>query len=77
LLLYPSFGEPISKAKTAELTFALPIVAPGETPTATLQILQGGQKLAEIPLPLDKPAADGRLPADCAAAIRRNSAGDV
>ena len=61
VLLYPSFGEPISKAKTPELTFALPIVAPGETPTATLQILQGGQKLAEIPLPLDKPGADGRL----------------
>jgi VWFA-related protein len=61
VLLYPSFGEPISKAKSPELTFALPIVAPGETPTATLQILQGGQKLAEIPLPLDKPGADGRL----------------
>ena len=61
MLLYPSFGEPISKAKSPELTFALPIVAPGETPTATLQILQGGQKLAEIPLPLDKPGADGRL----------------
>jgi len=61
VLLYPSFGEPISKAKTAELTFALPIVDPGDTPTAVLQILQGGQKLAEIPMPLDKPAADGRL----------------
>jgi len=61
VLLYPSFGEPISKAKSPELTFALPMVAPGETPTATLQILQGGQKLAEIPLPLDKPGADGRL----------------
>ena len=60
-LLYPSFGEPISKAKTPELAFALPIVAPGETPTGVLQILQGGQKLAEIPLPLDKPGADGRL----------------
>jgi hypothetical protein len=61
VLLYPSFGEPISKAKAQELTFALPIVAAGESPTATLQILQGGQKLAEIPLPLDKPGADGRL----------------
>ena len=63
LLLYPSFGEPISKAKTPELIFALPLVIdPGEkVPTATLQILQGGQKLAEIPMPLDKPGADGRL----------------
>jgi hypothetical protein len=61
VLVYPSFGEPISKAKTPELAFALPIVAPGETPTGVLQILRGGQKLAELPLPLDKPGADGRL----------------
>ncbi len=63
LLLYPSFGEPLSKAKKPELDLALPLVInPGEkVPTATLQILQGGQKLAEIPMPLDKPGADGRL----------------
>jgi hypothetical protein len=36
VLLYPSFGEPISKAKAQELTFALPVVSPAETPTATL-----------------------------------------
>jgi VWFA-related protein len=63
VLLYPAFGEPISKAKQAELTFAVSlVVAPGTAaPTAALQLLQNGQKLAEIPLPLDKPAADGRL----------------
>ena len=63
LLLYPSFGEPVSKAKKPELDLALPLVInPGEKPpTATLQILQGGQKLAEIPMPIDKPGADGRL----------------
>jgi hypothetical protein len=61
VLLYPSFGEPISKAKSQELTFALPLVDPGDAPTATLQVLQGGKTLAEIPLPLDKPGADGRL----------------
>jgi VWFA-related protein len=63
LLLYPSFGEPISKAKHQELDLALPLVLPtgGQAPTATLQILQNGQKLAEIPMPLDKPGADGRL----------------
>jgi VWFA-related protein len=63
VLLYPSFGEPISKAKQPELQFALTlVVVPSEpAPTAVLQILQSGQKLAEIPLPLDKPGADGRL----------------
>jgi hypothetical protein len=63
LLLYPSFGEPLSKAKKPELDLALPLVinAGEKVPTATLQVLQGGQKLAEIPMPLDKPGADGRL----------------
>jgi VWFA-related protein len=63
LLLYPSFGEPLSKAKKPELDLALPLVinAGEKMPTATLQVLQGGQKLAEIPMPLDKPGADGRL----------------
>ena len=63
VLLYPAFNEPISKAKQEQLTFALPMVMPasGPAPTASLQILQGGQKLADIPLPLDKPGADGRL----------------
>ena len=63
MLLYPSFGEPLSKAKKQELDLALPLVigAGEQPPTATLQILQGGQKLAEIPMPLDKPGADGRL----------------
>jgi VWFA-related protein len=63
LLLYPSFGEPISKAKKPELDLALPLVinAGEKPPSATLQILQGGQKLAEIPMPLDKPGGDGRL----------------
>jgi hypothetical protein len=63
LLLYPSFGEPVSKAKKTELDLALPLVinSGDKVPTATLEILQAGQKLAEIPMPLDKPGADGRL----------------
>jgi hypothetical protein len=50
LLLCPSFGEPLSKAKKPELDLALPLVinAGEKVPTATLQVLQGGQKLAEI-----------------------------
>ena len=63
VLLYPAFDEPISKAKTEQLTFALPMVvaAGSPAPTASLQILQGGQKLADLPLPIDKPGPDGRL----------------
>ena len=63
VLLYPSFGEPLSKAAKAEISFALPLVldAAARAPTATLELLQKGQSLAQIPLPLDKPDANGRL----------------
>ena len=63
VLLYPSFGEPLSKTATAEISFALPLVldAAASAPTATLELLQQGQSLAQIPLPLDKPDANGRL----------------
>jgi VWFA-related protein len=63
MLLYPSFGEPISKKAQAEIAFALPMVLDpaGLAPTATLELLQKGQSLAQIPLPLDKPDASGRL----------------
>jgi hypothetical protein len=63
VLLYPSFGEPLSKAAQPEISFALPLVldAAAAPPTATLELLQKGQPLAQIPLPLDKPDANGRL----------------
>lgn len=63
VLLYPSFGEPISKKAQAEIPFALPMLTDpaAPAPTATLELLQKGQSLAQIPLPLDKPDASGRL----------------
>lgn len=63
VLLYPSFGEPISKKAQAEIAFALPLVLDpaGPAPTATLELLQKGQSLAQLPLPLDKPDEKGRL----------------
>ena len=63
VLLYPSLGDPISKKAQAEIPFALPLMldAAAPAPTATLELLQAGQVLAQIPLPLDKPDAAGRL----------------
>jgi VWFA-related protein len=63
VLLYPSFGEPLSRKAQPEIAFALPIVVePGSPPpTATLELLQKGQPLAQLPLPLDKPDSTGRL----------------
>lgn len=63
VLLYPSLGDPISKKAHAEIAFALPmLVEPAApAPTATLELLQAGQVLAQIPFPLDKPDASGRL----------------
>jgi hypothetical protein len=63
VLIQPSLGDPISKAKQPELAFAVSMVIDpaAPAPTATLQLLQKGQSVAQIPLPLDKPGADGRL----------------
>jgi VWFA-related protein len=63
VLLYPSFGEAISRKAQSEIAFALPMVleAAAPAPTATLELLQKGQSLAQLPLPLDKPDEKGRL----------------
>jgi VWFA-related protein len=63
VLLYPAMGEPISKKAQAEIAFALPMVVDpaASAPTATLELLQQGQSLAQLPLPLDKADAKGRL----------------
>jgi len=62
VLLYPSMGEPISKKGQAEIAFALPMILdPAAPATATLELLQKGQSLAQIPLPLEKADAAGRL----------------
>jgi hypothetical protein len=61
-----SIGGPrskISKGKQSELAFALSILFEPNAapPTATLSLLQNGQQLAQLPLALDAPTADGRL----------------
>jgi VWFA-related protein len=63
VLLYPSFGDPISRKAQAEIAFAVPmVIEPGSPlPTAILELMQNGQSLAKLPLPLDKPDEKGRL----------------
>jgi hypothetical protein len=58
-LLYPNMGEPVSK----ELPFYF-VVYPVEgagAPTASLELLQNNQPLAQAPLELAKPDASGRI----------------
>ena len=78
-LLYPSMGEPFSKAAFKELPFyfvAYP--APGGAPVqATLQLANNGQKLAEAPLELPAPTADGRVVQVSRIPIRGARAGDL
>jgi VWFA-related protein len=62
LLLYPNLGEPLRKSTDKTLSFFLTIdPAPGSAPTATLEILQKGQALAQLPMELSKPDATGRI----------------
>ena len=60
VLFYPSFGEPLSQAKQAEMTFALPLVS-RDAPAATLELRHGDKTLATLPLPVEAPVSDGRL----------------
>jgi VWFA-related protein len=63
LLLYPAFGEPVSRSKTPEVSFALPLVVdPKEgAPHATVRLLVGDKAVAELPFDLGTPQKDGRL----------------
>ena len=51
MLYTPSFGEPISAAKSSELTVALPMVVAGDVPQATLELRRGAETLKTVPLP--------------------------
>jgi len=63
VLLYPSLGDPVSKAAQQELAFAVPIVTSPQDAAleAALELLSNGQSLARLPLPLDTPDTQGRL----------------
>ena len=63
LLLYPAFGEPVSRSKTPEISFALPLVVDPKdpAPAATVRLLVADKALAELPFELGTPQKDGRL----------------
>ena len=62
LLLYPNLGEVLRKSADKTLPFFMTVdPAPGSAPAATLEILQKGQALAQLPMELSKPDAAGRI----------------
>jgi hypothetical protein len=63
LLLYPGFGEPVSRSQVPELSFALPMLVDPGGPAlkGTLKLVAGGKTVAELPFALGEPDKDGRL----------------
>jgi hypothetical protein len=63
VVLYPNLGEPVSKA-AKELAFYF-VIYPGDEqppPACEIQLLQNGQLLAELPMPLAPREPSGRVP---------------
>jgi VWFA-related protein len=62
MLLYPNMGEPVSKARNAELGFFFTLYpSNGQKLQATLEVMQNGATLATLPLTLADPDAAGRV----------------
>lgn len=62
VLLYPNLGEDISKGnKEVGFFFTVYPGTAGTKPEAVLELIQNGQPLAQVPLPLDAPDASGRI----------------
>lgn len=71
MLLYPSFGLPVSKAKRNELTFFLPMLVDSgaPAPSTRMELLHAGTSLGTIDVPPVRPEHDslrqvGQLPID-------------
>jgi len=62
IVLYPNLGEPISKAsKEVGFYFAAYPVAGGPAAESVIELLQNGNPVARIPMPLAAPDAAGRV----------------
>ncbi len=62
LLLYPNFGEALSKANSKGLSLFVTIYAPKESaPKMRLEFAQGGRNLGGVPVELPAPDATGRI----------------
>ena len=64
LLLYPNFGEPLSKASSKGLSLFVTIYAPkgsAAAPKMRLEFAQGGRALGGVPVELPAPDQAGRI----------------
>ena len=61
-LIYPTLGEPLRRRRADTVAFYVTMVPSGPAPLeARLHILQAGHVVAELPVPLDKVDASGRI----------------
>jgi VWFA-related protein len=62
-LVYPNLGEPVSKSTAKQLPFCVTVYpAPGTgAPKLTIEVLQKGRTLGQIPAELPPPDAKGRI----------------
>ena len=62
VLVYPNLGDPVSRAaKEVGFFFTAYPVTGGATLEATLELLQNGQRVAQIPMPLAAADSSGRV----------------
>jgi VWFA-related protein len=62
LLLYPNFGEALSKASSKGLSLFVTVYAPqGSAPKMRLEFAQGGHTLGGVPVELPAPDPTGRI----------------
>jgi hypothetical protein len=61
-LIYPNLGEPVSRGRQKALTFFVSMAGlDGGPPAASMEVWSGPRKLAEGPITLPAPSADGRI----------------
>ncbi len=62
VVLYPNLGDPVSKtAKEVGFYFAIYPAANGPAPTATIELMQNGKLVAQLPMPLAGADPSGRI----------------
>jgi hypothetical protein len=62
VVLYPNLGDPVSKAaKEVGFYFAVYPAATGPAPTATIELMQNGKLVAQLPMPLAGADPSGRI----------------
>ena len=62
VVLYPNLGDPVSKtAKEVGFYFAIFPAANGPAPTATIELMQNGELVAQLPMPLAGADPSGRI----------------